>query len=592
MNKTFKTGAQILVVVAAVAVLATAAFAYTNPTGTAPSGNVPAPVNTGTFMQTKLGDLGLAGTGTGNLFATMNGWFGGGVFAKTGYFGTDSSSVSATTNILSAMTSLLGKGLVVDQSGSPTVHNAIFTVDLRGNSGSTGRNAIDVEASSDNTHAVLSTNMPGFHLWSNAISGGSDAGILAGYGFFKGLVTIQDGTQGAGKVLTSDADGNASWNAFQTDSTNGLITYVRVDGTGQDTAVCPSGYVAIGGGGDCQDLMTISQPDPAGNGVQATGWKVVCGTPNIASGGSGHFNSGGAVHAEAICMKSTTLLTSLNNGTNNPTTTTSTTTTTTTPTTNWHLLTDRVASPTTASNGTSCDTWLAANGVGTVTHRGVAVNPIAGNVQNPTNATSGTCAYQFSSRVVAVAGVTAGAPVPSTQLNLLEFGTTCAIAPSSSSFTNGHPVTACHDSYASGNTGPLFGTGSQATTQLSYVSATAPTPIHTYQWQVASGQPSATVGAAACMSWLGVASNETGVFNTSACSVLSTGGTNSCIYDIGLNGSSLAGSIKPSTYYVNYSSTSNNYLAPVQKINAEVDSNFDYAGSAPLGTANRTCMYK
>ena len=54
MKNSVRKIAQIVSVIAALAIIGSVAFAYTNPTGPAPTGNVPAPVNTGTFMQTKL----------------------------------------------------------------------------------------------------------------------------------------------------------------------------------------------------------------------------------------------------------------------------------------------------------------------------------------------------------------------------------------------------------------------------------------------------------------------------------------------------------------------------------------------------------
>ncbi len=264
MKHKFKTTAQILVVVAAVAILATAAFAYTNPSGPAPSGNVPAPVNTGTFMQTKLGDLGLAGTGTGNLFATMNGWFGGGVFANQGYFqagaSTNQSALLAFQNglgVLQAMGTTAGKGLTVSNSGSTT------------------------------------------------ISGG---------------LAITSGSPAAGYVLTSDASGNATWQpgsaqsltGISTFGNGGLIEYVVNGGTTGGTeqqATCDVGYSLVGGGGHCDNngggtsdgLLTDSRPqtnNAAGTSVTGTAWYVHC-------GGTGNP----AAHAFAICMKDTSLAT-------------------------------------------------------------------------------------------------------------------------------------------------------------------------------------------------------------------------------------------------------------------------------------------
>ncbi len=266
MKHTFKTGSQILVVVAAVAILATAAFAYTNPTGTAPSGNVPAPVNTGSTMQTKLGDLGLAGTGTGNLFATMNGWFGGGVFAKQGIF------TPGNIGFFVAPSNLL----VVASSISPTIHGLIV----------------------------------------NALGDTTISGNLA----------ITSGSPAAGAVLTSDATGNATWqpgSATLPTLTGGGFDIKIIKNWGQtggyaqancnagtssndpsavppgDSIPASGGYKLIGGGGACDDDTAHIQEsrvdtDPQ---VNNNGWKVSC-QKDLAGSASG-------TRVQAICMKYT-----------------------------------------------------------------------------------------------------------------------------------------------------------------------------------------------------------------------------------------------------------------------------------------------
>ena len=117
--------------------------------------------------------------------------------------------------------------------------------------------------------------------------GGSDGDFWVGTkAEFEGPLKISSGNPGEGKVLTSDAEGNASWNSLSLTTTTPEVIRVSgntAPGNGSNsgsTATCPSSHpVLIGGGGTCsRDLAYLndSYPDLV-NGQ----WKASCTTPNL-----------------------------------------------------------------------------------------------------------------------------------------------------------------------------------------------------------------------------------------------------------------------------------------------------------------------
>jgi hypothetical protein len=123
-----------------------------------------------------------------------------------------------------------------------------------------------------------------------------------------GSVKITDGTQGAGKVLTSDASGNASWQSssaggafsnMQVYATAGTFTFtipagitkilVEVWGAGGGGGVASTslGNVALGGGGGGygKDIFTVSS---------GTQYVVTVGLGGVAGTVSAHGGNGGA----------------------------------------------------------------------------------------------------------------------------------------------------------------------------------------------------------------------------------------------------------------------------------------------------------
>ncbi len=118
-----------------------------------------------------------------------------------------------------------------------------------------------------------------------------------------GTVKIRGGNPGNGKVLTSNADGDATW---QDSSASNSTTKVRsgVQSATQTEVMCPSTHPnLLGGGGTCSSTfqstppvsMTINRPKlGSGGGSVLNGWEVRCTTS------SGNDNK---VEAFAICSK-------------------------------------------------------------------------------------------------------------------------------------------------------------------------------------------------------------------------------------------------------------------------------------------------
>lgn len=233
MKNNFKTTTQLLVGVAAIGILSASVFAWTAPTQAPTGGNVPAPVNTGANPQTKSSSLSVIGnltaasvlpgqvvSGIGNVIAS-SGVFGQLVNGTRGVFGC-LANCSTDTNVFRAgkhinqgnlgqgIAATLEKGLVVNQNGIPSTVNAAFWVSLLGNTGSLGRNVMTLLISDDNVSspnqenntAVFQTNAERFSLYN--LAGNAFVGLTAKN------IRLTDGAA-AGKVLTSDANGYASW---------------------------------------------------------------------------------------------------------------------------------------------------------------------------------------------------------------------------------------------------------------------------------------------------------------------------------------------------------------------------------------------
>lgn len=286
MNK-FITTTKVLLSLALVAAVVTVAHAWTAPTVTAPNGNVPAPVNTGNVFQVKNESFGVSK----NLYAALN-VFANAVFGNIkvsglhGVFGCDPQVGGCTgyvpTNIFEA-----GK----------------YTTTASGN---IFNNGIKVDAN--------------------------------------GAFYVLDGNQAAGKVLTSDASGKASWaNAPQSGTATqetlldaGDVKVYKFSWANDGNtrihdgyAFCDTGYMAVSGGVDCESngpanplstdvdrvVHAVQTSEPALNGSTAypgssqngsaststtypRAWHGTCG-----NGQSGPNQSTLDMHITVTCMK-------------------------------------------------------------------------------------------------------------------------------------------------------------------------------------------------------------------------------------------------------------------------------------------------
>lgn len=126
-----------------------------------------------------------------------------------------------------------------------------------------------------------------------------------GVAFDKGLVVhadggiqITSGNPGAGKVLTSDATGNASWGAGAVAQTQTLDMYEAVHTENNDSGhvTCNPGYKVTGGGGNCGNVGGVNEAilvsEPTGIGSGQEGWWINCTS-------STHRT----ITTRAICMK-------------------------------------------------------------------------------------------------------------------------------------------------------------------------------------------------------------------------------------------------------------------------------------------------
>lgn len=242
-----------------------------------------------------------------------------------------------------------------------------LTIDRSTKNGASGRNLFNLVGSPDNDSVGVLQNKPWFFFWDYGTQPNGRASLRAKHGdftgtmnigsevdpqeqdpllqvnrggsvgftvnpgptaaevvrsIFNGKIQVKDGTQGAGKVLASDANGLGSWSAL---SGGGLdIKYVSVNDFDSGAprynyAYCPAGYIPIGGGGDCGNgNMDISQPiisggdswnggpednTDTGNGTARDpyalgyrGWMIGCGD------GTGQ-PADGDIHVDVICAK-------------------------------------------------------------------------------------------------------------------------------------------------------------------------------------------------------------------------------------------------------------------------------------------------
>lgn len=410
IKKIIQSGGRTAVLIAFGFALAagTAVLAYTAPTGLAPSGNVPAPINTGAVAQTKTGVLTVAN----NIVSSGGDGYGlnsyGYIIGKDGIF-----SRYFEAGVHSGWT--LVKGLIVDQVGKVAV---IGDDDI-----STVAPIVKIENTGPNTKFMnlfqVKSNQGGLSVFSRGgLSTFTDTAAsvtqVNGNLSVDKEIYIHGGNPAAGKVLISkDAGGTAEWGGGSTSTSgpDGLIKYVRAPiSTGSAaSAFCgtdaadDANWIAIGGGGYCQWGTQISQPALSRSGSAhqdghrtepAIGWHLDCLDKMMDGGGGqivGEGGDSGYAKAEVVCMKRTSVLTGI-------TTTTPTGSTgggTSAPTPGWHLATGS------GNPGESCVQWLTRTQQGVISDVGVDIGPWGFlNFKHDTTGGKTNCAYSYPSQQI------------------------------------------------------------------------------------------------------------------------------------------------------------------------------------------------
>jgi hypothetical protein len=244
---------------------------------------------------------------------------------------------------------------------------AALDIDLTGRTGAGAVDGISIKSAVGSMKSAFITNAGAIQFWSDM---GREARLWAG------SIKLSDYSPSAGKILASgDAEGNAVWSTFNPGSMD--IKYVSVvdndtGGPRVNFAYCPSGYIPLGGGGDCESgQLEVSRPmlgmngdgwvsgleevtdqggtrprDPyafptnfSGGTSPVRGWVVECG------GGDGD------IHVQVICGKITPPSFTV------PTPTAITAVASQSPG-SWKTLTGGIS----GNDGQACDTWLPSTG--------------------------------------------------------------------------------------------------------------------------------------------------------------------------------------------------------------------------------------
>ena len=266
------------------------ARAWTEPTTTAPNGNVGAPINTGTAPQVKNGSLGVTGALQVKGTVLVDGNYGGSnrvVFRNTDttYYsgghqweiypsGGNDGNISFFDRTTGISPLILGNNGIVTVNGSrpiifsPTGNN-VGSISIKGDTGgwnmgyffrgssNTDRGGFGAFGAADSlNYYYIGPSYTSPYMTLNS-AGNVGVGITSPTAKLdiSGKVKITDGTQGAGKVLTSDANGLASWQTPAASGgssqwvTNGTSIYYNNGNVGVGTT-SPLSKLSVGSGGD------------------------------------------------------------------------------------------------------------------------------------------------------------------------------------------------------------------------------------------------------------------------------------------------------------------------------------------------------
>ena len=297
MKQTLVTTFKALTAVAAVAVIVSVAHAWTGPTGTFPTGDVAAPVNTGSVNQSKNADLYLTAltgsSGTGSLYAQSfvvglkriiggEGFFGcntlgciggaengangnvfnAGVFNGTGNL-TQGTYVDASGDSFmgnpTGLFNLPDSGIMVLKPGTSTIGNNIVSGGLSiqpsptsCTSGSCRTDLLHLFSGTGVNYSTILTNVPNIEFWST-VGSGERANVQVNNADLNGTIRIGGGNPSAGAILGStDSNGNATWGTISLPSPDLVVVGAQQTAANvTEYAYCPSGSVLVGGGGSC-----------------------------------------------------------------------------------------------------------------------------------------------------------------------------------------------------------------------------------------------------------------------------------------------------------------------------------------------------
>ena len=124
--------------------------------------------------------------------------------------------------------------------------NGQVTIDNSTATGALGTDQLILNSNPSYDHTSIISNLQKLQIWNSTTQTGATLGARN--------VQLNDGTEGLGKVLTSDGSGLSSWQPATTST-----KVVGANNCGHQVAVmCPTGYYVTAGGGTCEDNSSSS----------------------------------------------------------------------------------------------------------------------------------------------------------------------------------------------------------------------------------------------------------------------------------------------------------------------------------------------